>query len=347
MKCLLTQGKGDLTLGDIEKPKIQPGHVILKVGYASICGTDFSIINGEGPPWTSVPVVLGHEFSGTIEEVGEKVEDVQIGDEVVVDNYISCHACYYCKKGAYFYCDHHREPGITINGGFAEYCLIPSANVVKTPPGLSLRDAVITEPTGNCLRACITGNIRNGEIVLILGCGPISALTGMICRSMGARVILLGRGERLKRFEAMGFELLINTAHENWVRRIEQEYGKSHPQWGMEAVDVVIDGTQTGEMITDSIRFLKRKGRLILIGLKKGEMVHLPRNDVVLKDIHVLGSTSGMGYFHESLQLIRKGNVDAEKIITHTFRLSEALSAYEFFKNRSEGSLKVAVRNDF
>jgi 2-desacetyl-2-hydroxyethyl bacteriochlorophyllide A dehydrogenase len=347
MKALLTKGQGDLNLVDLQKPKVLPGHVILKTAYASVCGTDFYIIRGDGPPWTSYPVVLGHEFSGVIEEVGEKVEDLKIGDEVVVDNYISCGACYYCKKGAYFYCDHHREPGITLNGGFAEYCLLPGTNVVKVPKGLSLKDAVIAEPTGNCLKACTDGNIKNGESVLILGCGPISALTGMICRSRGARVIVLGRGERLKRFEAMGFELLIDTAKENWVRRIEEGYGKYHPQWGMEAVDVVIDGTQTGEMISDSIKFVRRRGRVILIGLKKGQMVSLPRNDVVLKDIHVLGSTSGMGYFFESLQLIHKGDVDASKIITHTFKLSEAVSAYEFFNQRKEGSLKVAVGNDF
>ncbi|RPJ10127.1 MAG: hypothetical protein EHM36_03460 [Deltaproteobacteria bacterium] len=347
MKALLTRGQGDLTLTDIEKPKIRPGHVVLKVAYASICGTDFSIIDGDGPPWTSCPVVLGHEFSGIVEEVGEDVPDLQIGDEVVVDNYLSCHSCSYCKKGAYFYCDHHREPGITVNGGFAEYCLIPSTNVVRIPKGLSLRQAVIAEPTGNCLRACVTGHIRNGETILILGCGPISALSAMICKSMGARVLVLGRGERLKRFESMGFELLIDTSKERWVDRIGKEYGKYHPQWGMEAVDAVIDATQTGEMITDSIKFLKRKGRAILIGLKKGQVIHLPRNEVVLKDIHVLGSTSGMGYFHESLDLIHKGDVDAEKIITHTFKLSEAVSAYEFFKKRTEGSLKIAVRNDF
>ena len=139
MKCLLTNGKGDLTLSDIEEPRIQPGHVILKTGYASICGTDFSIINGDGPPWTSYPVVLGHEFSGTIEEIGKDVEDVQVGDEVVVDNYISCHACYYCKKGAYFYCDHHREPGITINGGFARILFNSLHQCCQDTPGSLLK----------------------------------------------------------------------------------------------------------------------------------------------------------------------------------------------------------------
>jgi L-iditol 2-dehydrogenase len=115
----------------------------------------------------------------------------------------------------------------------------------------------------------------------------------------------------------------------------------------MEAVDVVVDATQTGEMIFDSIKFLKRMGRLILIGLKKNQVVNVPRNDVVLKDIHVIGSTSGMGYFHESLRLIHKGDVDAEKIITHTFTLREGISAYDFFGKRVEGSLKVAVQNNY
>jgi len=343
MRGLLTNGNGDLALVEVEKPKIQPGMVLLKVSYASICGTDFSIIDGQAPPWASYPVILGHEFSGKVEEVGENVTGVSVGDDVAVDNYVSCNACFYCKKGDYFFCDHHREPGFTINGGFADYCLLPYANVVKIPEGLSLKSAVITEPAANCMKACKMGSICIGETVLILGCGPIAALSGMICRSIGARVIVLGRGERFKRFDPMGFELLINTDKENWTEIITERYGNHNKYWGWEAIDAVIDTTQTGDLVYDSIKLLKRKGRTILLGLKINQSISIPRDDVVLKDIHIIGSTSGMGYFYETLQLIHDGHVDAGKVITHAFPLEEAVSAFEFLKERREGPLKVAV----
>ncbi len=343
MRGLLTNGNGDLALVEMDRPKIQHGMVLLRVAYVSICGTDFSIIDGQAPPWASYPVVLGHEFSGTVEEVGETVTNVDIGDDVVVDNYVTCNGCFYCKKGDYFFCDHRREPGFTMSGGFADYCLLPSTNVVKIPEGVSLKSAVLTEPAGNCLKACRMGNIGIGEVVLILGCGPLGALSGMICKSMGARVIVLGRGERFRRFDSMGFELLIDTDRENWIEIIRERYGNYHKYWGWKAVDALIDTTQTGDLVSDSIKLLKPKGRAILLGLKMDQSIRIPRDDVVLKDIHIIGSTSGMGYFYETLQLIRDGHVDAEKVITHTFPLAEAVSAFEFLKERREGPLKVVI----
>jgi L-iditol 2-dehydrogenase len=345
MRGLLTNGKGDLELVEIDKPKIQDGMVLLRVAYASICGTDFSIIDGEAPPWASYPVILGHEFSGKVEEIGEGVTNVKIGDDVVVDNYVTCNSCFYCKKGDYFFCDHRKEPGFKISGGFADYCLLPHTNVVKIPEGVSLKNSVITEPAGNCLKACRLGNINLGEIVLILGCGPLGAISGMICKSMGARVIVLGRGERFERFDSMGFELLIDTDKENWIEIIRERYGSYHKYWGWKALDAVIDTTQTGDLVHDSITLLKPKGRAILVGLKMNQSIRIPRDDVVLKDIHIIGSTSGMGYFYETLQLIHDGHVDAEKVITHSFPFDESVSAFEFLKNRKEGALKVAVKH--
>jgi threonine dehydrogenase-like Zn-dependent dehydrogenase len=343
MRGLLTHGKGDLALIDVEKPTIRNGMVLLRVSYASICGTDFSIIDGEAPPWASYPVILGHEFCGVVEEIGEDVAGVGLGDNVVVDNYLTCNACIYCKKGEYFFCDHRREPGFTIDGGFADYCLLPHTSLVRIPDGLSLKSAVITEPAANCLKACKMGGIGIGERILILGCGPMAAMSGMICKAMGARVIVLGRGERFGCFDSMGFDLLIDTDKENWINIIAEKYGSYHKYWGWKAIDAVIDTTQSGDLVYDSIRLLRPKGRAILLGLKMGQSISIPRDDVVLKDIRIIGSTSGMGYFYDTLGLIHDGHVDAGKIITHTFPLEEGVSAFDFLKRRAEGALKVVI----
>jgi len=347
MKALMLFNKGNLQLVDVEKPSIEDNKVLIKIAYSSICGSDLALIEGSGPNWTKLPVIPGHEFSGIINEVGGNVNNVQIGDKVIVDNYINCNSCYYCKKGEYFYCDNHSEPGFSQNGGFAEYCLLPSANVVKIPKGLSLKNAAIAEPTANALKACNIAEIKKREIVLILGCGPIGLIVAMICKSMGARVIVLGRGERLKRFKGFNFECLIDTNKENWVEVIKENYGHYTQNWGLEAIDKFIDATQTGTLIYDSIKLLKRKGKGILIGLSKNDdALFVPRNDIVIKGIKLIGSTSGQGYFYEALSYLLAGDVDAEKIITHIFPLKDALSAFEVCKKRIEGAMKVVIKSD-
>jgi L-iditol 2-dehydrogenase len=347
MKALILFNKGNFKLVDVEKPSIEDNKVLVKVAYSSICGSDLALIEGSYPNWTKLPVIPGHEFSGTIEEVGRNINNVQPGDEVIVDNCINCNSCYYCKKGEYFYCDNHSEPGFSQNGGFAEYCLLPNVNVVKIPKGLSLKHAAITEPTANALKACNAAEIKKGEIVLILGCGPIGLIVAMLCKSMGAKVIVLGRGERLKRFEGFNFERLIDTNKGNWVEVINESYGHYTQNWGIEAIDKFIDATQTGTLICDSIKLLKRKGKGILIGLSKNDdALFVPRNDIVIKGIKLIGSTSGQGYFYEALSCLLAGDVDAEKIITHIFPLKDALGAFEVCKKRIEGAIKVVIKNN-
>jgi len=347
MKALMLFNKRNLKLVDVEKPSIEDNKVLIKVAYSSICGSDLALIEGSGPNWTKLPIVPGHEISGIIEEVGRNVNNVRIGDKVIVDNYINCNSCYYCKKGEYFYCDNHSEPGFSQNGGFTEYCLLPSVNVVKIPKGLSLKHAVITEPTANALKACNAAEIKKREIVLILGCGPIGLIVAMLCKSMGARVIVLGRGERFKRFERFNFERLIDTNKENWVEVINENYGHYTQNWGLEAIDKFIDATQTGTLIYDSIKLLKRKGKGILIGLSKNDnALFIPRNDIVIKDIKLIGSTSGQGYFYEALNCLLARDVDAEKIITHVFPLEDALRAFEVSKKRIEGAMKVIIKTN-
>jgi L-iditol 2-dehydrogenase len=344
MKALMIYGKNDYALTEIDKPAHQDNEVLLRSAYASICGTDLAIINGRGPKWTKLPIVPGHEYCGIVEEVGRSVKNIKVGDKVIVDNYISCNGCYYCKKGEYFYCDHHYEPGFTINGGMADYSVIPYTNLVPIPEGLPMKYASITEPAANALRGVEAAQIKRGDVVLIMGSGPIGALSGMICKAQGAHVIVLGRGERFKRFEGMGFDRLIDTSKEDWVDVVCTNYGSTTRSWGTEAIDKFIDATQTGDLVFDALKITRRKGVGILIGLSRdGSELTIPKNDTVFKDITLIGTTSGQGFFFETLDYMLRGDIDASKIITHYFPLDKSDEAYGVFKNRVDGAMKVVI----
>jgi len=335
MKAVMCYGDNNLRLEDIPKPRVVPGHALVNVKACGICGTDASIFSGDGPPWTKYPIVPGHELSGIVEEVYEGTSDLQPGCPVAIDNYLRCGACWYCKNGHYFLCDHHSEVGMTINGGFEEYSLIPTTNLVKVPDGLSVETAVLTEPVATALRACREATIVFGENVVVLGCGPLGVLISQIAKVMGANVTLVGRGRRLERVRKMSPDACIDSSQEDWEARVRENVGQA-------GVDVLFDVTGSEKLLLPSTRLMRKKGRLVLLGLTAGKNGEIPFDDVVLNEIDIIGRVSGMGYFEEALRLLSAGKLDLS-IITHRFPLERFEDAVRYDRERIEGALKVAL----
>ncbi len=330
-----------LELEDIPKPGVKPGHVLVKVAAAGICGTDHAIFAGNGPDWTNYPVVPGHEFSGTIEEVGECVSGVGPGDHVAIDNYLRCGRCWYCCNGHYFLCEEHAEVGMTINGGFAEYSLIPETNVVKIPDGLSVVDAALTEPVATALRACRSAGMRFGDEIVVLGCGPLGYLIAQISKVMGGRVTLVGRGNRLRRIRecGRGYDAVVDSSECDWPSAIRENARDS-------AVDVIFEATGSPDTVYASIELLRKKGRLVLMGVTWGKSSEIPLDPIVLNEIEIMGKVSGMGFFDEALDMMREGLVDPGINITHRFDLAHYADAVRYEKERIDGAIKVIITQD-
>lgn len=336
MKAVVCYGNHVVKFEEIPMPKVKPGHVLIKVKATGICGTDHAIFAGHGPDWTKYPVVPGHEYTGVVEEVGEGVADIKVNDRVVVDNYLRCGKCWYCKNGHYFLCDHHAEVGMTINGGFAEYSLIPETNLVKIPETLSVVDAVLTEPVATALRACRSAGIRFGDKVVVLGCGPLGVLIAQIGVLMGGRVILVGRGERLKMFKRISLETVIDSSSGDWVEQVKYQVGKA-------GADVVFEVTGSEKLIYASIELLKKMGRLILMGVTWGKKGEISPDTIVLKEIQILGKVSGMGFFEEAIGLLAEKKIDPALNLTHKFPLDKYQDAIRYEEERIEGAIKVVV----
>ncbi len=338
MRAVVCYGKDELKLEEIPKPIIQePDKVLIEVKAAGICGSDFALFSGNGPSWSRYPVVPGHEVAGVVVDKGPEADKFCVGDAVVIDNYLRCGECYYCEKGDYFHCEHYREIGFTINGGFAEFCLVPKTNLFLVPEGLDAKDAVLAEPTATAIRACRKADIHFTDTVVVLGCGPLGMLLLAVAKSMGAaKVILVGRGERLKRAQKIGADIAIDTSEQNWPQRVLEENKGAQ-------VDSVLEATGSTEIINPAIEIVKAGGVLVLLGITWGRPVSFSVDKMVMKEVSLISSVAGVGCFEEALVVLAQRKVDPTKIITHTFPLEKFEKALKYERKRIEGAIKVRI----
>lgn len=288
MKAIVKEKKGEgfLKLCDREIPKINSDEVLIKVSYAGICGTDIHIKHDQFPYWP--PVIMGHEFSGTVVEVGNGVTDYTVGDRVVGEPHnLACGKCHLCRNGKIQLCENKRSIGWGIDGAFAEYVKMPEKLLHKVPEGVSLETAAMAEPCAIVAHQVLErADIKPGDYVVIMGMGPIAIIAAQMARVAGAgRIIMCGCTSdievRLKIAEKTGcLDKFINVQAEDCVEMIMAETnGKG--------ADLVIEASGAASAIRSAIFALKKTGTLCGIGMTNAEEVLVPWNTAMRKAIDV------------------------------------------------------------
>lgn len=339
MKALVAIKKNDVRFTEIDKPKIYKSEeVLIKIKGSGICGSDSIFFNDkEDFSWVRYPVVIGHEFAGVVEEVGKDVVKIKEGDHVVVENYIRCGRCWYCKTGKYFLCDNHGEYGFTQNGGFSEYCTINQNNLIKIPKNIDFKYSGIIENIATALRACRKTKLKFGSKVLVFGAGPLGTLIALISKSLGAEVVVVSTGEaRLKRLRQMDLYEVLNVRKidiKSWV--IDNTNGKG--------IDIIFDTSGSSEPILYSSQIIKKAGKIIIMGITGRKLCEIDYDNLVLKEVEIIGSVSGMGYFEEAVKTIQKNIIDLDMLITHSFKLCDIFTAFKYESERIEGAIKVVI----
>ncbi len=218
MKAAVFYGKHDLRVMEIEKPTPKPGEVLVKVMACGICGTDVHIFHGdEGAAATPAGTVLGHEFAGVVEAVGDGVCGIAIGERVCVDPNKLCNECAYCQSGLAHFCDHMIGIGTTVHGGFAEYCAVPQSQVYKIADTTSFEQAAMTEPVACCVHGIDLCEITCGDTVAIIGGGMIGMIMLQLAAISGAGRLIMIEPVAKKRALAkqLGADLCIDPLTEN------------------------------------------------------------------------------------------------------------------------------------
>ena len=217
MKAGVVHGIEDIRYEDIETPKVEPGKVLVKIKYTGICGQDIPRVNQGTAHYT--PIVLGHEFSGTVAEVGEGVTSVKAGDRVAGIPLVPCMKCEDCQKGNYSLCKHYDFIGSHSFGSYAEYVAVPEKNVVKFSDDVSFEQGAFFEPATVALHGLERTGYQGGKTVAILGGGTIGLLTMQWAKIFGAKKIVVFdiAEERLELAKRLGADAGINTLLENFM----------------------------------------------------------------------------------------------------------------------------------
>ena len=337
MKALMkvAEGVGHLEICDIAEPIPSPTEVKIKVDSAGICGTDLHIYQDEFK--VRPPVVLGHEISGSIVEVGEAVpEKFKIGLRVTTETYYqTCGTCMYCRQGHRNLCLNRLSIGSGVNGGFTQYLVVPATNVHPLPDNVDFESGALTEPLACVVHGVLSSrSITAGDVAVIAGPGAIGLLTLQVVKTAGATVVMLGTDadkNRLKLAAELGADYTINVQQqspEQLIQAITQE--------GLGA-DVVYECSGAGAAAQQLLKLVKRKGRYVQIGLF-GKPVAWDLDQVCYKELIVTGSNASVPWaWDKALKLMADGHVKTTPLITDRYPITEWERAFESFNAKQGG----------
>ncbi|RJS86809.1 alcohol dehydrogenase [Candidatus Bathyarchaeota archaeon] len=339
MRAAVLYNIRDLRLEDVSTPEFSTDEVLIKVNATGVCGTDIHIYRGE---WkTSMPIILGHEFSGVIVETGRDVKNLKIGDPVVAEPNILCGSCYFCRMSERnYFCENLKATGVTINGAFAEYVKTKAENVYKVTEGFNLDEAALIEPLACCVRGIDQAKVRTGDTVAIVGAGPIGLILLQLVKLAGASMVIQTDMEdaRLKLARDLGADHTINVAEEDPVEAIKRLTGGY-------GVDVAIEAVGSPKAITQAMKATRRGGRLNIFGVSPEDAVwEVKPFELYEKELTITTSYRSPFTFQRAVKIALSGKVKLKPLISHIFRLEEIHRAFEVAEKRLEGAVKVLVK---
>src|SRR5699024_1952403 len=329
------QNEPNLFIKNKENPPLQKNEILIKIKTATICGTDIQILSGNYDANPSV--VLGHEYSGIIEQKGEEVKSLEIGDLVTVEPHIFCGLCKHCRVGKEHLCINKLAFGVHMDGGFAQYSTIPEKLAYKVPPSMTSTEAALTENIGCCLHGIYRADIQLGDTVLIIGGGFVGIILAELSKLQGAKktIIIEPNEYRRKVIEKRGFTVL-DPSKVNVEETLEKETNNlGH--------DVVIESAGKKETARQCFNYVGKGGTILFFGVvPPHETINVSPNTVYKKELRIVGSNINPFSHFRSLQIMDKLNL--KELVTHHFPLNEINKAIETVK-MGEG-IKVAINRD-
>jgi threonine 3-dehydrogenase len=317
-------------------PTPGPNEVLLHMEAASICGTDIHLFKWD--PWAAEilkpPTILGHELAGRVVQLGPGVTRVREGDLVGVESHIVCWECAQCRSGQMHLCRDLKVFGAHVDGGFAEYVVVPEANAIESN-GLEPAVVALQEPMGNAVHAAFVEPIERRSVA-VTGCGPIGLLSVAIAKASGATWVVATDVEpyRLEIARTMGADLALDAREPDTAQRIVDATNG-------DGVDVVLEMSGSQQALDQALEFSTRGGRISLLGIFASPVeVHL--SDLVIqKGLRLYGVYGRKIYetWERTQALLRSGAVDPTPLITHRFDLADWEQAFDLVASRHAGKV--------
>lgn len=341
MKALqkFASGPGNMELRDVEEPGCPPDKVKVAVEYCGICGTDLHVREDTFP--NDPPVVLGHEFSGVVAEVGVEVDRLAVGDRVAVlgSSEITCGRCIYCQTGNYMFCPERRGMGHGTDGGMRPYVTVRPDQLYLLPEDVSLAEGALSEPFASAVHAVEeVGRPEAGDVALVSGPGPIGLMCAMLLEASGASAIVAGLPEDEGRL-TKARELGVTATVEVGTDELNGLIGELTDGLG---VDLAIEAAGAVPSVERCLEAIRPTGRHVQVGLL-GTPFEFDVDPIVHKQIEFLGSVGhSVRTWDRVIRILRNEVVRLADLITHELPLEDWAEAFEVCERR-EG-VKVLVK---
>ena len=326
--------KVGIALEDLPVPEFSPYEILITVKAVGICGSDLRIYNKVGPE-RGQKYILGHELSGEVFDLGEKVLGFKKGDRVATEICIGCAICRYCKKGLINLCKTVHELGITMDGGMAEYVSIPARNIHHIPENLSFEEATFADPLACSIRGLELARIEPESWVAILGPGTIGLLATQIAkRILRAKVIVTGtRDDRLELARIFGADYTFNVSTSDPVEEIIHLTGGG--------VDYTYEAAGNPGALQQAIHITRKSGSIVVMTVHREIQIDL--EPVIRNELTLHGSICyNYKEFDYAIELIAKNKIDVEPLLGHTFPLKQAEKAFRFGLDRK--AVKIILK---
>lgn len=337
MKALRYDKPKSYAVVEVPLPKIRDNDVLIKVQACGVCGTDLHIHDGEFI--AKFPLIPGHETVGVVAAIGKDVKGFQVGERVCADNSELCGECFYCRRGQALLCEHFEAHGVTMDGGFAEYCAYPAGKVFKIH-NLSPVDATLLEPASCACHGLEKIAPKLGSSVLMFGAGPTGLCLAQLLRHNGGSHVVIAAPEGLK----MDLAKKLNAADEYIP------LSRSNPEAQFQQIkeknpygfDIVVEATGSPKILEDAIHYVRRGGKLVVYGVySDSARVSWPPSKIFGDEITILGSFSETYMFPATIGYLDSGKVKVDGIVNKTFKLEQWGECLEAMRNKS--AIKAAI----
>ncbi|MCU4743007.1 zinc-dependent alcohol dehydrogenase [Natronoglomus mannanivorans] len=338
-QAVVTDGTGSAWMEDREIPEPEPGEVLVRVRAVGICGSDIGLIEGEGPPWTDYPVVLGHEVCAEVVELGAGVDgELSVGDRVALHGFLYCGTCAPCRDGRYYQCDDVQEVGFSLDGGYREYATWPAYTLTPIPDDVTDLEACQIDSAGCTLHAMKRASTSFDDTAAVLGPGALGLFGVQLLRAQGVRdIVLTGtRDERLEAGERLGADYTINVREEDPVEAL-LEYTDGR------GVDICVEAAGAGDVVDTCLQSTAKQGTVVLTGVF-GQRKEIDPDPIVLNELTVVGGVTSANATQETIELFRRGDLTVDNVVTHEFELADYEEAIETVRERRDGVNKAVLR---
>ena len=336
LQAVMTQ-PGQIEFQQVEKPQIGPDEILMQTRRIGVCGSDIHVFHGKHP-YTSYPVVQGHEVSGVVAAVGDAVEGLAVGDRITFTPQVTCGTCYPCQHGMYHICESLKVMGFQTGGAAQEFFVLPAWNVLKMPANIPLDEAAMIEPVSVAVHALIRGGDVTGKRVLVLGAGTIGNLVAQVAQAMGAASVMITdiSDYKLEMARNCGIELTVNTATDDLDAAITQHFGPDKADLILECVGV--------QQTMDQAIALARKGTTIVVVGVFGERPRVDLGLVQDRELSLVGTLMYQKSDYEiAIELVSGGKLHLEGLVTHRFKFEQYLQAYEAIEASGGEYMKVMI----